>query len=391
MKTSTYKYILYVGVAGLLIACSTKKNSFVNRNFHAVTTEYNVLYNGEIALQAGIDGLKDTYTDDFWEILPVERMQATEEEMGPTDAKNPNFERAETKATKAIQKHSMNIANSEKNPQMDEAHLLLGKTRYYDNRFIPALEAFNYILYKHPNSDKIYEAKVWREKTNIRLDNETVALKNLKLLLKEQKLKPQVYADANAIMAQAYINLEARDSALVVLKKAAATTELNEEKARYHFIIGQLYEKLNFPDSAYASFQTVIDMNRKSPRRYVIQAHGRQAAQFDFSKGDTIAFLKKYNDLLEDRENRPFLDAVNHQMALYYDKQDNDVQAKKYYNKSLRVKGKNRYMTASNYRNIAEIYFKDAKYPAAGMYYDSTMVFLNNRGREFKAIKKKRD
>jgi hypothetical protein len=51
---------------------------------------------------------------------------------------------AETKA-KTIQKHSMNIDGTEKNYQIDEAYLLLGKARYYDQRFIPALDAFNYI------------------------------------------------------------------------------------------------------------------------------------------------------------------------------------------------------------------------------------------------------
>jgi hypothetical protein len=35
----------------------------------------------------------------------------------------------------------------EENFQIDEAYLLLGKARYYDQRFIPALDAFNYILY----------------------------------------------------------------------------------------------------------------------------------------------------------------------------------------------------------------------------------------------------
>ena len=76
---------------------------------------------------AGINDLKTTYNDNFWEVLPVERMQPTKEEMEPTDKRNANFERAETKATKAIQKHSMYIGGSERNPQMDEAHLLLGR------------------------------------------------------------------------------------------------------------------------------------------------------------------------------------------------------------------------------------------------------------------------
>ncbi|MPT36853.1 MAG: gliding motility protein, partial [Flavobacterium sp.] len=326
MKTNLFKYALSVGLVLFLLACSTKKNSFVRRNYHAVTAEYNILYNGGVAFDKGVEELKGTYKDNFWEILPVERMQDIDAGTLPGQTKNANFERAETKAIKAIQKHSMYIEGGEKNPQMDEAHLLLGKARYYDNRFIPALEAFNYILYKYSNSDKIYEAKVWREKTNIRLENEVLAIKNLKKLLEDQKIKGQVQADANAILGQAYMNLGSIDSALVNLKVAKDLTRHNEEKARYHFIIGQLYESMNYPDSAYASFQSVIDMNRKSPRRYVIQAHAKQAQQFDSKKGDTLAFLKKFNKLAEDRENRPYLDVINHQVALFYDKQGNKRQ-----------------------------------------------------------------
>ena len=144
LKTKSLKYISLSFLLLLMLACSTKKNSFVNRNWHAVNSEYNVLYNGEVALQLGLTDLKSGYKDDFWEILPIERMQILEESMLPGQkARNQNFERAETKATKAIQKHSMKIDGREKNPQMDEAHLLLGKSRYYDQRFIPALEAFN--------------------------------------------------------------------------------------------------------------------------------------------------------------------------------------------------------------------------------------------------------
>ena len=163
MKTNSLKYIFSSLILILVVACSTKKNSFVTRNWHAVNSEYNVLYNGGVALQLGINELKSGYKDDFWEILPVERMQILEDAMLPGEkTKNQNFERAETKATKAIQKHSINIEGKEKNAQMDEAHLLLVKSRYYDQRFIPALEAFNYILYKYSNSYKIYESKIWR-------------------------------------------------------------------------------------------------------------------------------------------------------------------------------------------------------------------------------------
>ena len=392
MKTTSLKYYSVLIVIVLLIACSTKKDTFLSRNSHALSTEYNILYNGGVALDKGILDLKAQYKDNFWERLPIERMQINKEAILPGQtAANPNFERAETKAIKAIQKHSMNIAGSERNPQIDEAHLMLGKARYYDQRFVPALEAFNYILYKYPSSDKIYEAKVWREKTNIRMDNDALAVKNLNKLLKEIKFKDQIFADANAILSQAFLNLEQKDSAIAKLKLAKEFTKQKEEKARYHFILGQLYEELGYKDSAFAEFQSIIEMKRKAAKQYVIQAHAKQAQQFDFEKGDTVAFLKNFNYLLNDRENRPFLDVLNHQMALFYDKRNKHDIAKKYYNSSLKTKSQDQYLVASNYRNIADIYFKKAKYITAGKYFDSTLVQLNARSREFKAIKKKRE
>ncbi|MEC4003496.1 gliding motility protein [Flavobacterium sp. SUN052] len=391
MKTSTFKYIIIITIVAFFVACSTKKNTFVSRNYNSLTTKDNILYNGGIALDKGIADLKSQFKDNFWQTLPVERMQITQEQMLPGQAKNANFERAETKATMAIQKHSMNIGGSEKNPQMDEAHLMLGKTRYYDQRFVPALEAFNYVLYKYPNSDKIYEVKIWREKTNMRMENDALAIINLRKLLKEIKFKDQIFADANATLAQAFLNLKEKDSAIAKLKLATEFTKSDEEKSRYRFILGQVYEEKGYKDSAFAKYQEVIDMKRKSARQYVIQAHARQAAQFDFANGDTLVFMKKYTKLLKDRENRPFLDVLNHQVALFYDKLKMPDVATKYYNTSLKKKGQDTYLTASNYRNLADIYFNKAKYVTAGKYFDSTLTVLNSRTREYKLIAKKRE
>jgi tetratricopeptide (TPR) repeat protein len=390
LKTSTFKYTFYGLFFIFLIACSTKKDKFINRNFQALNTEFNVLYNGDIALQKGIADLKFNFTDNYWEILPIERLQITDEILESEKSLDPNFERSEDKAIKAIQKRSMLIGGTERNPQIDEAHLLLGKSRYYSQRFIPALEAFNYILYKYPNSSRIYEAKIWREKTNIRLENDALAVNNLTKLLNEIKFKDQIFSDAHASLAQAYLNLDDFDNAVKSTKLATEFTKSNEEKARYKFILGQLYEKQNYPDSAYAAYQSVINMKRKSPRAYVVHSHIKQAKQFDFKLGDTVVFLKEYNKLIDEYENRLFLDALFHQKAIFYDKQGNDKEAIFNYNNSLDYQTSDKYLVASNYRNIAEIYFYNAEYRLAGNYYDSTLVSLQPRTREYNAIKKKR-
>lgn len=390
MKTNRFKFSIPTLGLLLLVACSTKNNTFLSRNSHALSTKYNILYNGQIGLDKGIKTIESSNQDDFWHRLPVESMLINEEVSGTEKPKNADFELAETKATKAIQKHSMNIDGLEKNYQIDESYLLLGKARYYDQRFVPALDAFNYILYKYPNGSNIYEAKIWREKTNMRLGNDALVVTNISRLLKNRALSNQIYADAHALLSEAFLNLEEKDSAVAKLKVAAAFTKNNHERARYKFILGQLYEELGKTDSATYSYDQVIKMNRKSARKYVIQSQFRKAQLFDYQKDDTLAFVKKFNKLLDDRENRPFLGLLNHQMGVFYDKQNKQKQALSYYNISLDKTMNDEYLVASNYRNIGNMYFKNAKYPVAAQYYDSTLVKMNPKTREYIHIQKVR-
>jgi tetratricopeptide (TPR) repeat protein len=390
LKTNTFRQLISIGFLLFLIACSTKKDTFLARKSHALSTKYNILYNGQIGLDKGVVGIKANSKDDFWKRLPIEKMQIKEDFIAGEKPKNADFELAETKATKAIQKHSMNIDGREKNSQIDEAYLLLGKSRYYDQRFVPALDAFNYILYKYPNSSNIYEAKIWREKTNMRLGNDALVVKNISKLLDEQKLSNQVVANANALLSEAFLNLEEKDSAVAKLKIAEEYTKIKAEKARYRFILGQLYEELGKKDSAMYSYQSVIDMKRKAAREYVIQAQAKKAQLFDYEKGDTTVFSKTFKTLVADRENRPFLDVIYYQMGVFHDKNNNQKQALKYYNSSLKKATTDQYLIASNYRNLGNMYFKNAEYPIAAKYYDSTLVKLDTKTREFLSIQKNR-
>ncbi|RDI56470.1 type IX secretion system periplasmic lipoprotein PorW/SprE [Flavobacterium glaciei] len=390
MKINIFKPLSFLLFFAFLVACSTKKDTFIARNSHALSTKYNILYNGQVGLEKGVNELNSNSDDDFWKRLPIEKMQIVEDFTSTTKPKNTNFELAEAKATKAIQKHSMNIGGREKNSQIDEAYLMLGKSRYYDQRFVPALDAFNYILYKYPNSSKIYEAKIWREKTNMRLGNDALAIKNLNKLLKDHKLKKQVFADANALLSESFLNLEEKDSAVAKLKLAIAFTKVNQERARYRFILGQLYQQLGYKDSAVNSYQSVIDMNRKADRKFVIQAHAKKAELFDYQNGDFNSFTKTFDKLAQDRENRPYKDLIFHHMAVFYDQKNDQKKALDFYNLSLKADSRDSYLVASNYRNLGNMYFRNAEYPAAAKYYDSTLVKLNDKTREHSKIKKVR-
>lgn len=377
----------------LLISCSRKKDKFINRNWHALNTKYNTLYNGEVSFLEGKQNLVENYEDNYWKQLPIERLEIRDEVYLQSQVENKSFARAEEKAAKAIQKHSMDIGGQERNPQIDEAFMLLGKARYFDQRFIQALEAFNYILYKYPTSNSINLAQIWKAKTHIRLDNNEGAIKHLKPLLKENRLgiTKQEKADAAAMLAQAFVNIKQRDSAIEPMKLAIKNTQINEEKGRYHYILGQLYNKIRERDSANLEFDKIIKLNRRIPREYLINAYLAKARNLEVQSNDQIAFLDILNKLEENWENRPFLDKIYYEKAIFFFGIDSIDIAAEYYEKSLRTDTKDKYLRSLNYETLGRIKFNKGIYESAGAYMDSTLVLLDENSKRYRVIKRKRD
>ena len=141
------KYLKYIGILFTLFFsnCTTKSDTYYNRQFQMIPTMYNVLYNGNLAFEEGKKEIEKKYTDNYYDILNVEPITMDEEIMLNSE-ENPLFVRAEEKAIKAIQKHSMVFDGKQKNRKIDDAYMLLGKARFYNGRFIPALEAVNHLL-----------------------------------------------------------------------------------------------------------------------------------------------------------------------------------------------------------------------------------------------------
>jgi len=399
LKLTLQKLSLIAIIICTVAACSTQKNKFLNRNWHAMNTYYNIIFNGNEAVQQGITTVTEEYPEDYWSILPVERLQEAPPQKDifntkdkQEEAKNPDFKRAEEKATKAIQKHSMFISGEEYNHQMDEAFLLLGKARYYGHRFIQAKDAFSYILNHYATSSEIVDAKIWTEKTNMRLKYYEMALNNLeKIKLDYPELEEEKIVHLNSTLAEAHILNENYKDAIPALNEAIDFSKRDGVQGRLLYIKAQLFDLLSEPDSAYVTYQKVIDLNRKSPRTYMIHA---RLEQLKNSTRDTTSYSNRmlaYQELIENRENRPFLDFVYFDIAEYHNAMDSIEVAIHNYNKSLSRKPEDDYLYSRNYLRLADIYFDKNKYKTAGAYYDSTLTYIDEEKREYRLIAKKRE
>ena len=391
---NTQKIIALLILFAAAVACSTKKDTVISRNFHAMTTKFNVLFNGKEAFKKGIEGINSNYKDDWFERLPIEPIEFEEDKIvmssfnnaGPgagfggnnTEEKKEltTFEKAEEKAVKAIQKHGMNINGSERNRQIDDAYLLLGKSRYYEQRFIPAIEAFNYVIANYPQADLITETKIWRAKTNTRLDNEEIAIETMKLLLVvrdtlEADLPDALKEEAHTALAMAYVKSDSLQKAKKHLKLATRTLKNKDQGARNLFVLGQMYSNENNKDSALYVFERLANF-RKAPYKYKIHANIELAKNFSKDSLSTT-LLERMQKLIKNRDNRPYLDELYYQTAVLHQNNDSIQLALNSYNNSLRAKDGSDKQKTFTYEKLGNLYFKDAEYQYASAYYDSVL------------------
>jgi tetratricopeptide (TPR) repeat protein len=401
----------------IVVGCSTKKDAFLNRNFHAVNTKYNILFNGHEALRVGLEQLNANYEDNFWERLPVEPLKVDELAIpGATadaDSSPKEFERAEEKAVKAIQKHSMLIARQERNKQIDDAYLLLGKSRYYSKRFVPALEAFNYVISNYPRANLINETKIWHAKTQIRLRNEEQAIENLNTLLEDPSLKQKIFEDAHTALAMAYMSLDSLDYALYHLNKGVLITNKNkviakamitknkknvikpvlstknaEQTARNLYIIGQMYKDKGQIDSSNIAFTNIIKFNR-APRKYSVRAQIEKAKNF-ISKEDATSALEALKKMTKNSYNKPYLDEIYYQLGVI-ENANNSEEAITYFKKSIEESSVPNFQKELSYEAAGNYYFDKAKFAVAGAYYDSILgITKSENSKRIRSLARKR-
>ncbi|WP_435414046.1 tetratricopeptide repeat protein [Polaribacter aestuariivivens] len=408
------KKLLFIAIAFTAIySCSTKKDTIISRNYHAMTTYFNILFNGEEAFKKGVEGINSGYNDDWFEQLPIEPIEFDDRKItvptfnnngpgagfGGTDTNETTkkssgpFEKAEEKAVKAIQKHGMNINGLERNRQIDDAYLLLGKSRYYSQRFIPAIEAFNYVIANYPDANLIAETKIWRAKSNIRLDNEEFAIESMKLLMVvKDTLEPdfpdEIKEQAYTTLAMAYVKTDSIQKVKKYLQLATRTQENRDQAARNMFILGQIYAQENKKDSATLAFNRLSKF-KKAPYKYKIRAN-IELARNAYNDSLSFSLLEKLQKLIKNRDNRPYLDELYYQVATLHEKNDSLKLAKEYYNKSLRALNGGDKQKTFTYENLGNLYFKNSEYQLASAYYDSVLnVSKDSLDLQIRRVKRK--
>ena len=369
----------------LFLSCSTKKNKSLNRSYHSVVSSYNVLFNGESSIEEGLLQTQESFVDNFWEFLPIEKINLSKEIITVDGIGNEKFLKSEEKAAKTIQKHSMLINNVQYNSKIAQAYLLLGRARYLDQRFIPALDAFNQVYKQNIIVDEWYHSVIWKAKCNIRLEQEELAIELLKNLLKKEKLSAKVKADANSVLAMAYLQLQKNDLAIRPLKTASSNEKNKQYKARYLFILGQIYEKKFQNDSAYSTFNKVVSFNRSITRDLLINAKIKTLIYNPLNKNE-----REISKIIDNIENKPYLDKIYYGYSNMLFLKDSVSKGEYYLNKAIKENPSDKDLLSRGYEQISKINFNKSNYVLSGKYLDSTLNNLEKNSKKYWELERRR-
>lgn len=363
---------------------------------NALGTKFNVLYNGNLAFEKGLKDIEENYNDNFYERIPIEPLLIKEETLRPSfnlnaPKKYKYFETAEEKAVKAVQKHSINIRGVEHNTQIDDAYLLLGKTRYYTQRFIPALDAFNHTIKENSKANLIFETRIWQGKTQVRLQNEIFAIDGLNKMVRFNDLPETIVEEAHTAIAMAFNQIDSTEQVIKHLKLATEIAKNPVQNARNLFVLGQIYREQNHLDSSNTTFNTLMNF-KKAPYKFKIQAQieiAKNHQASDTANADILmATLQK---LVDNYDNIPYLGAIYYQMGVVETKDNNLDKATDFFNLSLKAKNTNAYQKLLDYEQLGSINLINKKYVTSGIYYDSVINIAENKtARKIRQIIRKR-
>ncbi len=382
----SYKALALIILSGLMLGCSTKKNTFTRRLYHNLTSHYNVYWNGRESLREGVANLNQKVVDNYNEILPVFNYGTTSD----AQSVNPQMDRAIEKASITIQKHSMVFGGEEKVNWIDDSYLLIGKAYFYKQEYFSARRTFNFVIREYPENDIKWEAMLWLAHTYNQTEEYEKVEPLLNLVAKDveeglvpneiRKKLPRLYADN-------YIRQGMFNEAIDYLYEAISFNPPRDLETRMLFILGQIFQKNDDLTRATNLYRQVIKKN--PPYDMAFQAKINMATAFDASFADSKEVRKLLGKMLRDDKNKEFLDQIYYALAEIDLKEGKTEQGIENLKLSVKESVSNNYQKAKSALRLADLYFEIPKYQESQAYYDTAMMFLPNDYPDYRNLDKK--
>ena len=390
-KINTIQWIMISAVVWLLAACSTTKNTALTRFFHTTTTRYNINFNGQQSFEEGIENIHKANKDDYTKVIPLHPISNHESATAATSQMDKSIE----KCRKAIKLHSIQkkpkrdlkkwhepeyqafYNQTEFNKALDEAWMMLAKSEFYKADFIGAIGTFTYVM-RHYSNDKdiVAQCQLWIALAYVEMDwiyeAEEVLMKvNQDELKRDNSL---FYAEVHAALL---LKKEQYKEAIPYVELAAKGQQKKRDKARFDFVLGQLYQLNSDSQKAMEAYKKTL--KRNPPVEMDFNAKLRINELMPEGKNAVKSLLK----MAKDYKYKDYLDQIYGAVATIYLNQADTAKALEYYGMAVEKSTQNGMAKAEVMLTLADLYYQQCLYGEAQPLYADAVTLLTNEDERY--------
>jgi tetratricopeptide (TPR) repeat protein len=383
--------LIILGSILLFNSCSTKRNTFIHRGYHNLTARYNGYYYSNESISEGVYKLEKANKENYDKILPVFVIPTNEN----VKSTFPEFDKAIKKSSLVIQRHAIKDKKGDEIPTagkwIDNNWINIGIAHYYKREFFSGVESFDYVARTYKTKDR-YKAMLWLARTynEVAVSQSDAVLSNL---ASDKKVPAKIKDQLNAVRGDYYIKRGLYKEAIQALSNAVNDKGLThstkkKDRARYAFIVAQLYEKEKDFKKARQYYVKAISL--KPSYDMVFYANIKLARLVDVKATNPIAVKKKLLKMANDAKNSDYLDVIYYTLGEIEEKENNTDKAIVYYKLSAKNSISNPNQKALAFLKLGDISFDKYEYPLAGSYYDSTVATLSKDHPDYESIQNRK-
>jgi len=348
--------------------------SVIKQLYEDSTARFNSYYIANEDIKKTEKIIYDSYSWNYDEIIPI---------ISPLDTNN--ISQYSELTTNAIEKASLLIQRHPGSSLVFDSYILIGLGRLYNYEFKNAITTFKYVNTKSKENKTKNLALIFLMRSyfeNNDISNAIEVYKYLNEIFLNKKNKILFHLNA------AYIFQKSNnyDETLKNLNKIEDLITDKNQQNKIFFLIGQVYQKLDFKNEAYEYYKKCLKNNPSFELSFYTKINLAKVTELTNSN-DIKKIYKYFNRLLKDKKNTDYLDKIFFEIGQFEYSQKKLDLAINNFNKSLKANQNNQNQKFLSYKKLAEIYYNDfSNYELSKLYYDSTLNNISREDKEYKNL-----
>ena len=398
VRRTTYHILTIITLLCLCSCASQRKNNATARAYHAFTARYNTYYNGNVSYNEGLKAQASAHKDNYLEQLPLLIIESKETQKSGVS----NYDRAIDKSQKAIKNHSIKTrpkrpagkkltekqkrfyAKKEFNPFLWQAWFLMANSQFQKGEFAEAASTYLYISKLYENDPKIVaKARIGLAKCYTGMG---WLYESEDLLQRAQRdsIPKSLHAEFAVAKANLLLKQGRGEEAIPYIKEGMERKGMTAlEKAREHYLIGQLYTKAGNKQEAYKHFGKTISMS--PPYEFEFNARIRQtetAVDENHSK-----ILRKLKNMAKSPKNEEYQSQIYYAIGNLHLSNKDTAEAVKAYETGIALGASSGYGTGLTHLALARIYWGMGKFSKSHDNYSKALSMVGEESEDYDEVK----